>query len=83
MNAPLQLSLFGPQPVHIATLSPVTRSRVCADCKVSLAVAGEWDRLDGCHQCAGWVEPAPVWTLGGSEAPAGPLPPVAASLEAA
>ena len=54
---PAQLALFGPQPVHIA------RDGMCALCRVSLAVAAAWDRLDGCHDCPGWVEPAPPWAL--------------------
>jgi hypothetical protein len=83
VTPPVQLALFGPQPVHIATVSPVTREQVCAMCRVALALAGAWDRMEGCHQCAGLVLPAPVWTLGGAEDMAGPLPSLAASLEAA
>jgi hypothetical protein len=81
VTAPVQLILFGPVAVHIATVSPVTCSPVCALCKVSLAVAGVWDRLDGCHNCPGWIEPAPLRTLGGAETADGHLPSLAADLE--
>jgi len=80
VSLPVQLSLFGPQGVHLGHWSPIAGCVVCAMCKVSLSMAGEWS---DCDCCPGWVESAPVWTLGGSEAPAGPLPSVAASLEAA
>jgi len=71
----VQLSLFGPQSVHVGHWSPTAGFTVCAMCKVSLSMAGEWS---DCDCCPGWVEPAPVWTLGGSEAPAESLPLVAA-----
>jgi hypothetical protein len=60
---PGQLVLFGPVTIHLARRSEVTGATVCAACRVSLAVAGEWDRLDGCHDCPGLVVPAPPWAL--------------------
>lgn len=54
---PAQLTLFGPQPVHIA------RGENCAVCRASLVVAAAWDRFDGCHDCPGLVEPAPWWAV--------------------
>jgi len=62
---PAQLALFGPRPVHIA------RDGMCALCRVSLAVAAAWDRLDSCHDCPGLVMPAPPWALldGQADAP--------------
>ena len=67
MNRPagVQLVLFGPVPIHLGRRSAVTGRRICADCKGDLAIAGAWDRRDGCHDCPGPVESAPRWmTLG-------------------
>ena len=56
-RAPVQLSLFGPVAVHVAVRGN------CAACRVSLAVAGHWSRIEGCHDCPGMVKPAPPWAL--------------------
>ena len=55
MSPPAQLPLFGPVAVHISCHGN------CAVCRVSLAVAGAWDRWDGCHDCPGMVEPVSPW----------------------
>lgn len=80
MTAPVQLPLFGPVAVHVGRWSPVAGFLVCVLCGVSMAMTEVWA---DCDCCPGWVEPAPLWTLGGSEAPAAPLPSVAAALEEA
>ena len=54
---PAQGVLFGPVAVHVACRGN------CALCRASLAVAAAWDRLEGCHDCHGHVEPAPPWAL--------------------
>jgi hypothetical protein len=61
---PVQLPLFGPVAVHIA------RRGNCAVCRAYLAVAADWSRLEGCHDCPGLVEPAdPRAVLGGYAVP--------------
>ena len=57
MSRPVQLPLFGPVAVHVSYRGN------CAVCRVSLAVAGAWDRWDGCHDCPGWVEPVSSWMV--------------------
>lgn len=67
MKTAVQLVLFGPMPVHIVRRSAVTQAMTCALCRVSLALAGTWDRLEGCHNCPGPVEPAPPWAALGDD----------------
>ena len=55
MTRVAQLPLFGPVAVHVSYRGN------CAACRVSLAVAGAWDRNGGCHDCPGMVKPVPPW----------------------
>jgi len=68
MRPPAQLPLFqiGPVMVHIRRWSDLAGDWVCAWCRVNLAAAAAWDQLGGdcdCHDCPGYVEPAPPWAL--------------------
>ena len=80
MSLPVQLSLFGPQSVHVGHWSPAAGFVVCVLCRrLHGHGMGVWA---DCDFCPGVVEPAPLWTLGGAETPAAPLP-LVASQEAA
>lgn len=56
---PAQGVLYGLQSVHVGRYARSPSLRVCALCKVLLAVSATWE----CSTCPGWVEPAPPWAV--------------------
>jgi len=63
--SPAQLPLFqiGPVMIHIRRWSQPVGIWICAWCRADLAAAAAWDQIGGCHDCPGYVEPAPSWAL--------------------